>query len=107
MKNTPAAKPNWAAVSARSLLMPFGPAKEIAVRSRKLIKNINATNGTSRNATLRIADFSTALAVVSMLSPQLIEQGHCQINNNLIFRRRFRTSASDDGFASLRQLHPD
>jgi len=42
-----------------------------------------------------------------MLSPQLIEQGHCQINNNLIFRRRFRTSASDDGFASLRQLHPD
>jgi hypothetical protein len=48
-----------------------------------LIKNINATKGTSRNATFLIADFSTALAVVSILSPELIEQGHCQINNNL------------------------
>jgi hypothetical protein len=50
-----------------------------------LIKNISATNGTSRNDTFLIADFSTALVAASMLSPQLIEQGHCQINNNLVF----------------------
>jgi len=69
--------------------MPLGPAKEIAVRSRKLIKNINATKGTSRNATFLMADFSIALALVYMLSPELIEQGNCQINNNLVGRRRF------------------
>ncbi len=34
MKNTPDAKPNWAAVSARSSFMPLGAANEIAVRSR-------------------------------------------------------------------------
>ncbi len=59
MKNTPAASPNWAALKPRSFVMPLGPAKEMAVRSRKLMKNINATNGTSRIDTLRIADRSS------------------------------------------------
>ena len=34
MKKTPDAKPNWAALSARSSFMPFGAAKPMAVRSR-------------------------------------------------------------------------
>ena len=34
MKKTPDAKPYWAAVRPRSVFIPFGPAKEIAVRSR-------------------------------------------------------------------------
>ena len=60
MKKMPEAKPNWAAVRPRSSFMPLGPANEIAVRSRKLMKNISATKGTSRTAILRMADFSTA-----------------------------------------------
>jgi len=34
MKNTPEAKPNWAAERARSRSIPLGAAKPIAVRSR-------------------------------------------------------------------------
>jgi len=67
----PAAKPNCAAVKPKSLVNPLGPANEIAVRSRKLMKNISATNGTSRSDTFRMADFSMAgAAEISTLSPE-------------------------------------
>ena len=49
--------------------MPFGPANEIAVRSRKLMKNISATNGTSRHETFRIADRSTACGSAAFIVP--------------------------------------
>ena len=77
MKKTPAAKPNCAAVSPRSLVRPFGPANEIAVRSRKLMKNISATNGTSRIDTLRMAERSTADGGVGATG-LLLENGMCR-----------------------------
>src|SRR3569623_694577 len=75
MKNTPAARPNCAALSARSFVMPFGPANEIAVRSRKLMKNISATNGTRRIDTLRIADRSMGSTVTVCISHLLSVAG--------------------------------
>ena len=67
MKNTPEASPNWAAVMPRSCSIPLGPAYPIAVRSRKLMKNISATNGTSRTEILWTADLSTAGFTIAVL----------------------------------------
>src|SRR5574337_368883 len=66
----PAAKPNWAAVRPRSLARPLGPAKEMAVRSRKLMKNIRAMKGTRRIDTFRMVEFSTGdTAAAAIASP--------------------------------------
>jgi hypothetical protein len=74
MKKTPEANPNWAALRPRSSFMPLGAANPIAVRSRKLMKNIKAMNGTRRTMTLRMVDCSRVvrirlLRVVSTSTP--------------------------------------
>ena len=53
--------------SARSSSIPLGAANPIAVRSKKLMKNINATNGTSRVATFLIALCSTGTLAAALL----------------------------------------
>src|SRR3954462_11455687 len=74
MKKTPEANPNCVAHRPRPAFMPLGAANPIAVRSRKLMKNIKAMNGTRRTMTLwmvncsRVVGFAL-LCVVSTLTP--------------------------------------
>ena len=70
MKKIPDARPNWAAVKPMSRFIPLGPAKAMAVRSRKLMKNISATKGTRRIETLRMAVCSV-VETVFMRAPLL------------------------------------